>query len=1177
MRCTPISERAARFAIGLTLIAGAAAGVDAQSTAVRTTAMQWSSGITEQIGVQSPVQLRSRLEALVARDDASHVVVHFARPLGVHEKTMLADMGLTLLSSLGGTSYFAALDAQADTRLIAGSALVSINEIQAVNKQHEDLASGLIHPWMLSRDDITKYPQLKAFADSGLMTRTELAEHQLDPMVAVVVMFHTDTSYKVEASRIINAIGGRVASEIYSVNAAVLHVPASQLDTLVADDAVMWVEPPLPQMSTLNASNRALVGADTLFSAPYGLDGTGVTAMIYDGGKMAFHNDLASRLTIGASDTAPTSDHATHVGGTVGGDGTSNATHRGMAPGVELVSYGFEQEGGLSEGFLYSDPGDLEADYTEAIGTYGADIANNSIGTNTAPNGFPCDWTGNYGVTSALIDAIARGSLGDPFRTVWANGNERQTSACTGDDNGNHGQYYSTAPPAGAKNHITVGSVDSDTDLTSSFSSWGPVDDGRIKPDISAPGCQVGGDGGVTSTSSFGTTGYSVKCGTSMASPTVTGISALILQQYRSTFPNRPEMMNATLKSILANTAADRGNMGPDYQYGYGSVRGVAAVDAVIAENVIEGEVAQGGTYQFIVIIGAQDTELKVTMAWDDVPGSPNVDPVLINDLDLRVLDTDGNVYLPWTLNPNDPGAPAVQNTRDGVNNIEQVYIANPTPGAYTVEVSGFNVAVGSTQSFGATSNGFLVNCSSAGMVSFGANLVSCSGTTNVQVIDCDLNSSDAVVDTVDVVVSSDTDPSGFVLTLTETNAASAAFTGSFTFSDSGGADLAVAEGDVVTATYIDLDDGNGGFNVVVAATMDVDCTAPVVLSAAASNIGPRNATIDIQIDEPASATVAYGTSMGALNDSVSTTARATVHALNIAGLQDNTSYVFAVEVVDGAGNVAYDDNAGAGYAFTTPDIPDFFTEEFSSFDITGQRLLLTPNGTIEGYDACLRPLEFGALELDPFDGTTLSLSDDDSVLVTIAGGNSVEFFGQSYTSFYVGSNGYITFGAGDSDFSESFEDHFSQPRISGRFDDLDPRDQGFVSVGYRDDRVFVTYYDVPEYANSNNTTFQIELFYTGEIAISWESFGGSDGIVGLSPGDGVDPDFIESDISTYAECAPPCRVDMNGDGVLDVLDVFTFLNAYNKNKMIADFTDDGVLDILDVFAFIDAYNTGCP
>ena len=1176
MRRPKISGSSARFAIGLALVAGTTACVSAQSASPRTTTMQWSSGFSEQVRVQSPAQLMSRMSTLAARADASHVIVNFARPLGVNEKGMLEGAGLSLQSSLGGTTFFATLDNNADVQMISRSALTTISPIEPAHKQHKDFVNGLVHPWMLSTEQINKHPQLKRLADSGLTTRTELAEHGLDPMIAVVVMFHTDTSYKTESTRLANALGGEVASEIYSINSAVMYIPASDLDSLVADDAVMWVEPPLPQMSHLNSSNRALTGVDTVFDAPYNLDGSGVDVLIYDGGRMASHNDFASRLTIGASDTAPTSDHATHVGGTVGGDGTANAQHRGMAPGVQLISYGFEQEGGLQQGFLYTDPGDLEADYSEAMSLYGVDISNNSIGTNTAPNGYPCDWTGNYGVTGALIDAVARGSLGDPFRIIWANGNERQSSRCVGDDNGNFGEFFSTAPPAGAKNHITVGSVDSDTDQTSSFSSWGPVDDGRIKPDISAPGCEAGGDGGVTSTNSFGASSYGVKCGTSMASPTVAGISALILQQYRITNPDKPDLMNATLKSLLANTAVDRGNVGPDYKYGYGSVRADAAIDAVISENVIEGEVAQGGAYQFIVIIGPDDDGLQVTMAWDDVPGTPNVDPVLINDLDIRVLDTSGNIYMPWTLNPADPDGPAVQSTRDGINNIEQVSIPGAAEGAYTVEISGFNVAVGGTQTFGATSNGFLVNCSSAGLVSLAGGVVPCSGSSGVQVIDCDLNTSDEVVDSVDVFIASDTNPGGFMLTLTETDPASAAFAGTFSYSDSGGADLMVSEGDSITATYTDLDDGNGGTNVPVVASVTVDCTPPSLVSAAASNIGPRAATIDIELDEPASATVFYGTSIGSLNDSVSVSARSTVHAIALSGLTDNTSYVFAVEMTDGAGNMSYNDNSGAGYAFTTPDIPDFFTEEFASFDLEGKRILFSPISTFEGYSACLTDLDGGMLPFDPAVGTAVSLSDDDSELVNIAGGESVKLFGETYTSFYIGSNGYLTFGASDTGYSESFETHFDTPRVSGRYDDLNPSSQGTVRYQQLDDRMVVSFDNVTEYSGSNDNTFQFELFFTGEIAISWQSIEGGDGIVGLSAGNGEDPDFIESDLSTYAECTDGCRADMNGDGILDIFDVFAYLDLFNAGSPRADFTADGVLDIFDVFAYLDEFNAGC-
>lgn len=1163
-----------RLALAIAASAGVASSVHAQYSSAQPS-LKWSTGAVDQLNTMSAAEIQRSVTQLSARENQSRVLVHLSYQINQAQKQVFADAGLRLTTSLGGTSYFATLDANADASKIARSSIASISEISVSQKLHLDLQAKLIHPWMISQEAKAKSAELGALSQAGVMTVSELKAISPEAPVIVVAMLHSDVDRVAQAARLEDAFGGRVVSQVKSVNSIVIAIDPDQIDELAADDAVMWVEPPLPQLSELNSSNRVLVGADTLNTGAYSLDGNGVTVLVYDGGRMFQHGDFGSRLTIGASDTAGISDHATHVGGTVGGDGSGNINNRGMAPAVDIISYGFEQPGGLQEGFLYTDPGDLEADYTEAINTYGVDISNNSIGTNTAPNGYDCLWTGNYGVTSALIDSVARGSIGNPFRIVWANGNERQSFRCQGDDNGNHGEFYSTAPPACAKNHITVGSVDSDTDLTSSFSSWGPTDDGRIKPDISAPGCQSGGDGGVTSTSSSGS--YNVKCGTSMASPTVTGVSALILEQYRITNPGMDDPMNATLKALLANSAEDRGNPGPDYKYGYGSIRGVAAVDTVIAENLIESEVSQGGVYRGIIIVGAGETELKVTMAWDDAPAAPNVSTALVNDLDLKIIDGNGNEYLPWTLDPSDPNANAFQGAPDRLNNIEQVAISNPTPGAYTVEVSGFSIAEGPSQSFGLASSSTLINCSSAGIIGMGGNLFPCEGETNIQVVDCDLNTSDSVIDTVDVLVNSDVSGMGdLTITLTETAAESATFVGSFSFGQFPDQMISVSHGAMLYATYTDMDDGKGNM-VDVTATAMIDCVPPMVTSASASNIEPRSATADVTLDEPASVTINYGTSMFALNDSVSSGSYSTSHSVNINGLTDETTYFFTVVAEDQAGNMSFDDNGGAGYAFTTPDIPDFFTEQFGSgLDLEGLSLTLTPSNTVDGYSANIDALAGGILPFEPTDGSVVSLSDDDSELISITGGNTVSLYDESYTSFYVGSNGYVTFGTSDTDYTEDFNDHFGDPRVSGLFDDLNPSSSGTVYVQQLADRMVVSYDQVTEYSGSNDNTFQIELHFDGTIVISWEQIDSGDAICGISEGTGTDPDFVQSDLSSYAPTAD-CAADLNGDGVLNFFDVSAFLSALGAQDPIADFNGDGMLNFFDVSAYLIELQTGCP
>jgi subtilisin family serine protease len=645
--------------------------------------VQWRSGNRSVPSPMEPAELGQTIVELASRPEQSRVVVHFDGPLRHGQRDELESSGVRLLSYLGGYAYFATLTSDVrPARAAMVPSMLSIEAIDPVDKLHPDLARGIAHPWSIVSD-------------------SEVGQSSA-PTVAVYVLFHRDFDLEDQASSVVERYGGTLQARLEAINGVVAHVSMGRVADLAGDDDVMYVEPPLPAFEHLNDSNRARTEVDIINAPPYDLDGSGVTVMVYDAGKVFPHSDLAGRLTIGQSDTGGTSGHATHVACTVAGDG-GGGPYAGMAPAAEIVSYTFEQDGGLSQGFLYTDPGDLEDDYTEAIALYGADLSNNSIGTNTASNGFPCDWEGNYGATGALIDEIARGALGDPFRIVWANGNERGGFNCGT-------TYHTTAPPACAKNHLTVGALNSNDDSVTSFTSWGPCDDGRLKPDISGPGCQSGGDGGVTSCSSGG--GYTTMCGTSMSSPTTAGVAALLLQQFRQSFPGRPDFRNSLLRSMLAQTAVDLGNTGPDYQTGYGSIRAKSAADLIIEERFVEDLVDQDEIYTFSLNV-LTEADVKATLAWDDPAGTPDVNPVLVNDLDLRIIGPDTTVYYPWTLDPANPGSPAVQTVRDGVNNIEQVFIPNATPGTYTVEIEGFNIASGSAQPFGVATSHPPIFCES--------------------------------------------------------------------------------------------------------------------------------------------------------------------------------------------------------------------------------------------------------------------------------------------------------------------------------------------------------------------------------------------------------------------------------------------------------------------------------
>lgn len=199
----------------------------------------------------------------------------------------------------------------------------------------------------------------------------------------------------------------------------------------------------------------------------------------------------------------------------------------------------------------------------------------------------------------------------------------------------------------------------------------------------------------------------------------------------------------------------------------------------------------------------------------------------------------------------------------------------------------------------------------------------------------------------------------------------------------------------------------------------------------------------------------------------------------------------------------------------------DYFTELFSytrPFDLANKSLMLTPDGSASYYSACIKTIT--ALPTDPARGYTLKMADDDSQLITL-GTFSVPFYDANYSSFYVGSNGYITFGSPDYAYAESTTSHFNAKRISGLFHDLNPEAGGAISVKQLDSKVAITWQDVPEYNGSAGNTFQIELFADGRIRLSWLNIDASIGIVGISQGQGVPADYLNSNLSNYGQCEP--------------------------------------------------------
>jgi hypothetical protein len=598
--------------------------------------------------------------------------------------------------------------------------------------------------------------------------------------------------------------------------------------------------------------------------------------------------------------------HGTHTSGTVAGDDFATPgirdTGDGIAPAAKLVIQD------------YGDSWDVyppDDEYAALFATWeiGATIHSNSWG-----------WPGHAGEYHNDCEEIdlLMWDLQD-FLAVYAAGNEGP-----GAD--------SIRPPGTSKNVLTVGATEpgADAEDMASFSSHGPTDDGRRKPDIA-----ICGGYSIYSADSDGNPG-SFNCsttgmaGTSMATPGAAGCAALVSQYYADGYyplgypePGMGFTPSAALvKATIINSGdnmtgvytADSGSGHGDIPtngQGWGRIHLDNALYFADDERKLfvddhrEG-LATGESVSYMVTnLGGMPFE--VTLVWTDYPGSPSADVQLVNDLDLTVtydgVEYKGNVY---------SGGESVSGGEyDRLNTVECVQFNEPVAGPIQVTVTAFNVPQ-SVQNYAIVITGNL--SFSDGVVVFDSAKYNCSDTIQVTVSDSDLIGNG----TQDVTIEGPSHPVQ-TYTLTETPGDSGVFVGTFyTTTEAPGPDeIQVAEGDEIVVTYIDADDGHGGINVEKTDTALIDCTAPVISNVIIEYIGIDEVTISWTTDEPASSVVYYGETTPPAEVAQNLSLE-TAHSMTLTGLVECTDYYLAIEGTDLAGNVAYDDNGGSYYTLTT-------------------------------------------------------------------------------------------------------------------------------------------------------------------------------------------------------------------------------------------------------------------
>ncbi|MEN9950506.1 MAG: hypothetical protein RLY85_1258 [Bacteroidota bacterium] len=470
---------------------------------------------------------------------------------------------------------------------------------------------------------------------------------------------------------------------------------------------------------------------------------------IWDGGQInQTHVEFNNRIT--PKDNAVAVDpHATHVAGTLIASGV-NPTAKGMANGIRGIwAYDFSNH--LAE-MAVASPSLLVSNHSYgSISGWRYNQSQSRWEFWGAPGAIE-DWKfGAYTNEAALWDSIAyfapnylivkssgnnRNEKGPTLGTTYWRQNESNqwiNAGARGADISDQSEFDLLPTYSTAKNILTVGNVAlvpggytrPEDVLLASSSSVGPTDDGRIKPDVVAPGS------GITSTSTGSNSSYATLSGTSMSSPTVAGSAILLQELFMSKFNNR-SAWSSTIKGLIIHTADKASTVpGPNYLHGWGlaNIAKAAGVLNNSANNLVTEQNLKNDSSFTISVVASGKGPLAATLCWTDPAGTiattGAVDDItrrLVNDLDIRI--TQGNkTFLPWKLNGMNPLNPATRGD-NVIDNVEKVEVDSVMLGeTYTITVrhKGKFIYGDSTQSFSLVVSGIGGNAYAASAPTSGA------------------------------------------------------------------------------------------------------------------------------------------------------------------------------------------------------------------------------------------------------------------------------------------------------------------------------------------------------------------------------------------------------------------------------------------------------------------------
>ncbi len=790
------------------------------------------------------------------------------------------------------------------------------------------------------------------------------------------------TQEKLQIYRTLKTIPGRSTNSWGETLRAT--ITGRQLAELAKSEAVLWIEPtPKPKLFDEIASK--IVGGDdgTPGTPSYvnqlGFDGSGVTVAVADSGlnlgdAATMHPDLKGRVDAflfygNLEDASDGHGHGTHVTGIIAGDGATGEKDdrgylygMGVAPRSHIVAQRiFDDLGGYTL---------LDNNYARLVREAmenGAVIGSNSWGDEVQ---------GRYDISAAEFDGFVRDGnnlvAGDqPYILEFSAGNSGPGSRTINS-------------PAVGKNVIATGASEnnrtefilyaSGSEVMADFSSRGPCEDGRIKPDICAPGTWISSlqSYGATDENAWGgiSPNYQYQGGTSQAGPHASGAAAVFVQYYRETHNGRTPSP-ALVKAALINSAWDLGVFYdaelaqffqdtppvPNNDEGWGRVD----LYNLIASGRLHEFIDQtnllftGQTYEHRVVVRSANEPLKITLVYTDVPGLPAALPALVNDLDLEVISPSGVVY---HGNQFDNGESVSDvDAFDTINNVEGVHIAQPEAGEYIVRIIARSVSEDARRETPDFDQDFALVVSGDMPLPGEAVLIldkpayRAGDLVNIRLFKPDLAGTPAVLAT----LTSSIEPTGEPVILRPFGNAGV-FTGAvLTASGAASADgrLQVAHGSLIQASFT-----YGSPPLTLTATAVADFIGPILSTPTVTNRFGRT-FVEFSSSEEAKPTVFFGTN-SLIPFTVSQPKFQTNISLELTNLLGGRTYRFAIAATDHAGNRTTNNNGGVLFSFIALTPPPILVVDSYGTDNEFLNVLGCPPIPLSGWTNTLNEIGIG-------------------------------------------------------------------------------------------------------------------------------------------------------------------------------------------------------------------------